>query len=46
MRVGIVLLQSLRIDDNPQLIPCGINRKYIQLKLKSKAKSFEKKTTK
>ena len=43
LRVGNELLQSVHLDDNPQLTPRDISRIYTQKKLKSKAQSFENK---
>ena len=41
--MGNDVLQSVHIDDDPQLMLCGISWIYTQLKLKSKAESFENK---
>ena len=43
MRVENELLQSVHIDDNPQLTPRDRSQMFTQLKLKSKAESFESK---
>ena len=43
MRIGNELLQSVHIDDDPKLTPCGISRMYTPKKLKSKLESFENK---
>ena len=45
MRVGNKVLQSVHIDDDPQLTPTprGIKRMYTQKKSKSRAESFENK---